>query len=141
MRDALEARCRALHLPLDKRIDRAIGIVFRPKPPVTSVEFRQTRNSPPFGREEAIEILRNLKAYPTPIRSMPEVGTLIAHAAKRSTDPIDIDCPRCGPSQGRRSWVVASWVLCFTCRQWDMPPSRPLRLTREPKATTSAERA
>jgi hypothetical protein len=137
MRYAFEARCRDLHLPIDKRIERAIPIAFRPKPPVPRVEFRQMRDTPPFGREEAIKFLRSINAYPPPIRSMPDVGKPIAPAPKQSTEPIDIECPRCGPGRGRRSWVVTNWVLCLTCRQWNMPPSREVRLTRETEETAN----
>ena len=136
MRDALAARCRALHLPVDRRIDRAIEEVFRPRPKVSTLEFRETRESPAFGRLEAVEILRNLKAYPSPMRSMPEVGALTPHEAKRSTEPFGIDCQFCGPSQGRRSWSVANWVLCLTCRKWNEPlRTRALDLTREAETT------
>src|SRR5581483_8357791 len=126
MRDALEARCRQLHLVVDKRIDRAIRIVFQPKPSIPRVEFRQTRDSPPIGRAEAIELLRvAFKGFP------PEVGMPIAPVPNRSTDPFSIECPRCGPSRGRQSWVVAKWVLCLTCRQWITPSPRALRLANE----------
>ena len=131
MRYALEARCRDLHLPIDQRINRAIGQVFEPAPPPAAVEFHQTRESPAFGHQESIEILRKLNAYPLPIRSMPDASKPIAPAARRSTEPFNIDCQYCGPSQGRRSWSVAQWVLCLKCRQWNKPPTRTMQLTRE----------
>jgi len=128
-KEALIARCKAFDLPIDHRVDDAIRATQGRLSLVTEARRREVAATPdlgPISQAEAIELLRAIKAYPPPIRSMPEpFGTGLGVAAIRDRAAARLKaacCPHCRHRGALPSRTRPGFVYCLKCTfRWQLP--------------------